>query len=287
MLFNTQFVACLAACLAAMPSTTAAPVTRNDSGKRIVLWDWTNTRDVNAYAALKTSAKSIATAPKIFAVVNWGTQVPSEIPEGVRFQPMIRSLDELKGDLWQAAVDQATNNKQRIIHYFNEPERAGISVDVAVQYWRSQLLPLRATTGCLLVSPAPASNDAGSAWLADFMGRLSAEEKPNYLGTHFYTDPKRPAESEIAAAKTYLEGRSSTYGLPLVVSEIGSTSRDASSVQTFTQQMAAYMDSNANVIEYGFFGASRVPADDFVSPAAQLLDSAGDWTTLGSWLLNN
>ncbi|KAH7041017.1 glycosyl hydrolase catalytic core-domain-containing protein [Microdochium trichocladiopsis] len=287
MIFNTQLITCLAACLAALPSATAAPLPRNDSGKRIVLWDWTNTRDAGSYPGLQASAKSIASASKIFAVVNWGTQAPAEIPAGVRFQPMIRSPAELSGNLWQAAVDQATNNKQRIIHYFNEPERAGISVDTAVQFWRSKLLPLRASTGCLLVSPAPASNDQGSAWLADFMSRLSPEEKPNYLGVHFYTNPDTAAEAEVANAKKYLEDRSSTYGLPLVVSEIGSTSRDATSVQTFTQQMAEYMDSSPSVLEYGFFGASRVPADDFVSPAAQLLNSAGDWTTLGSWLLNN
>ncbi|KAJ1337717.1 glycosyl hydrolase [Microdochium nivale] len=286
-IFNTQFITCLTAFLAAMPSASAAPLPREVPAKRIILWDWTNTRDASSSPALQSSAKTIASSSRVFAVVNWGTHTPAEIPQGVRFQPMIRSPQELEGDLWQAAVDLATNNEKKIVHFFNEPERNGISVDSAVAAWRQKLLPLRASTGALLVSPAPASNGEGSAWLADFMGRLSAAEKPDFLGVHFYTAATTPAETEVAAAKAYMEERIATYGIPLAVSEIGSTSRDPNSVQTFTQQIAEYMDNNPNVLEYGFFGASRTPSDGFVSPAAQLLDSAGAWTTLGSWLLNN
>lgn len=287
-IFNTQFITCLTAFLAAMLVANAAPVPRDTPGaKRIVLWDWTNTRDASSAPALQSSAQSIGSSSKIFAVINWGTHTPAEIPKGVRFQPMIRSPQELEGDNWQAAVDLATNNVKKIVHFFNEPERNGISVDSAVAAWRQKMLPLRASTGALLVSPAPASNGEGSAWLSDFMGRLSASEKPDFLGVHFYTSQDAPAETEVAAAKAYMEERIATYGIPLAVSEIGSTSRDANSVQTFTKQIAEYMDFNPNVLEYGFFGASRTPADGFVSPAAQLLDSAGAWTTLGSWLLNN
>lgn len=287
-IFNSQVLACLAAVMAVIPSTGAAPILpRNDSGKRIALWEWTNTRDAASSAELQASAKELATASKIFAVVNWGSSVPAEIPAGFRFQPMVHSLKDLSGDSWQKVVDLATNNHKKIVHTFNEPEMNNISPAQALDAWRSKLLPLRASTGAMLVSPAPSSSGEGTAWLKEFMSQLGPDEKPDLVGTHFYTLRESSAESEITNCKAFLEQRISDYGIPLAVSEIGSTSLDASSVETFTQGMAEYMDSNDMVFEYGFFGVSRQPADGFVSPAAQLLDTAGNWNSLGKWLLNN
>lgn len=40
------------------------------------------------------------------------------------------------------------------------------------------------------------------------------------------------------------------------------------------------MDEKDWVFEYAFFGCMSAPADDFVSPAAQLMDPAGNFTDL-------
>jgi len=70
------------------------------------------------------------------------------------------------------------------------------------------------------------------------------------------------------------------HQLPVIVSELACTSRDPASVIRFTVELANWLDEQDWVAEYGFFGCMRHRADDFVSPAAQLMDENGDFTPL-------
>ena len=84
--------------------------------------------------------------------------------------------------------DLISNNEHEIILYFNEPERAGIAVQDAVDLWLEKMVPLRkGAGGKKLVSPACASDPPGEAWLAEFMRKIEAAgEAPDYLGLHYY-----------------------------------------------------------------------------------------------------
>ena len=67
---------------------------------------------------------------------------------------------------------------------------------------------------------------------------------------------------------------------PIIVSEIASTAQDQPSVVGFTVQVANWMDGTDYVFEYGFFGCMEHVADNFVSPAAQLMKADGSFTDL-------
>ena len=101
-----------------------------------------------------------------------------------------------------------------------------------------------------------------------------ASNPPDYLGMHYYGTDGNAAIHEI-------QNMHKLYpNLPIIVSEIASTARDKPSVVGFTVQVANWMDSTDYVFEYGFFGCMEHVADNFVSPAAQLMHSDGSFTDL-------
>ncbi|KAH7039748.1 glycosyl hydrolase catalytic core-domain-containing protein [Microdochium trichocladiopsis] len=269
-------------------NTTVAERENSGAGKRIVLWEWTNTRDIDSVGNLRTSAGKLSSSKEIKNIMNWETWRPTELPTGLYYQPMVRTKAQTSGDAWNnllsAINSQPNKNQKPIVHFYNEPEYNGISAQDAANTWKSLMLPLRSSKGVELVGPAISSSPEGVAWLKSFMGYLSSSEKPNYVGAHFYTNKDSGVDGEISAAKNHLSGLISSYGLPLIVSEIASTSRNYNDVYKFTTTMSDWLDGQSKVKMYGFFGVSRQPVNDFVSPQAQLLDTSGSWTALGKYL---
>ncbi|POS74423.1 hypothetical protein DHEL01_v207178 [Diaporthe helianthi] len=268
--------------------TSALPVEKRGtaihSGKRLMLWDYTLTQAYESNPNIQAAASSLSTSPGVTAALNWNTWRASELPDNVPFQPMIRTPAQLQGDEYKNLLSSIqASGANTVVHFYNEPDLNGVDAGAAAATWKSTVLPLRAQYGVKLVGPAVASNDAGSAWLQQFYGALAADQKPDFLGLHFYTAAETPAETEVENAKKYISDKHGQYGLPVVVSEIGSTSRDPTSVDTFTKATSEWLDSQDWVDSYGFFGATTTPVDGFVSPAAQLIDTSGAWTSLGRW----
>lgn len=265
------------------------------SSKRTLLWDWTLTRDHDATPALQTTTASLTKpSSRIASITNWNAWRPPELPADLPFRPMIRTPAQLEGHEWDMIRGSVEAELRRdpdspvILHTFNEPERIPLSVAEALRLWRTTILPLRQAHGrrVQLVSPACASDPAGSQWLDAFMAGLpDARDGPDLLGLHFYALPGQTADQGLAAAQAYLEARRARFGRPVVVAELASTSRDPAVVDRFSRALARWLEGRERgwVVEYGFFGAMREVADGFVSPAAQLLDREGAWTGLGRW----
>lgn len=232
--------------------------------KRCLLWDWTCTDEKNGvpWAMDKINFTLIS------SVCNWNAWTPPELKDRAPFRPMVRTEGQLKGWEW-TAISETT---QPIIHFFNEPERAGISPERAAEVWMNMMLPLQ-KKGKKISSPGCASDPGGEAWLYDFMSRVSSSP-PDFLNLHYYgTDGN--------AAITYLEKMYAKYPhLPVIVSEIACVSRDLKTVHAFTAQLANWMDGTYWIFEYAFFGCMPKPADDFVSPQAQLMNPDGSFTAL-------
>ena len=237
--------------------------------KRCLLWDWTNTQDIPA-AIDKVNLKG-----PMHAVSNWNAWTPPELKGRAPFRPMIHDINKLSGNDWGTIQ----NTRDSIIHFFNEPERAGITPQQAADIWHKQILPLR-QKGNQLVSPSCASDPNGMKWIADFMN-LVHDKPPDFLGLHWY------GTSSAEFAK-YLEDMHNKHPqLPVMVTEVASISRDYQEVLKFTVDAANHMDDTTWVREYGFFGCMRQVADSFVSPEAQLMKPDGSLTDLMVKLMND
>ena len=236
--------------------------------KRCLLWDWTNSAGPGN-PGVPWAMDQVDFHGPITAVSNWNTWVPPELKGRAPFRPMVHLKPQLSGQDWKNVED----SHAPIVHFFNEPERAGITPAEAATLWASQMVPLRAAKKTKLVSPSCASDDRGRAWINDFLQRV-AHHPPDFLGLHYYG-------TEAAAAIRYIEDMHKAHAsLPIVVSEIASISRDRKQVFEFTARMANWMDGTPWVFEYGVFGCMRKLADDFVSPEAQLMKPDGHFTEL-------
>jgi len=182
---------------------------------------------------------------------------------------MIRQRPQLEPPEW----DWIVASDAQVIHYFNEPERDGISPELAAQKWNKQVIHLRRDHGKKIVSPSCASDPPGTEWLKQFMFLIS-DNPPDYVGVHYYG-------TVVDECKKYIQSIHELYlGIPLIVSEIASISRDKDEVYEFTKEMANWLDETEYIFEYAFFGCMKGLADDFVSPQARLMDEKGEFTEL-------
>ena len=231
--------------------------------KRCLLWDYTNT------ASIPWALDKVRFDGPISSLSNWNTWTPPELKNRLPFRPMVRLEAQLSGSDW----NNIESSNEPIIHFFNEPERAGISPEHAADLWFNRMLPLRQHKGKKLVSPSCSSDLAGQAWIAEFMDHVRSDA-PDFLGLHYYgTDGN--------AACAFLESMHQKHPhQPIIVSEIASTARDHGNVLGFTAQLANWMDATPWIFEYGFFGCMRELADGFVSPSARLMNEDGTFTDL-------
>jgi len=236
--------------------------------KRSLLWDWTNT-DGPGHQGVPWAMDRVNFSGPLHSVSNWNTWTPPELKSRAPFRPMVRLEAQLSGDDWKRI--ESTN--EGIIHFFNEPERAGITPQRAADIWKRQMLPLRQAKGKKLVSPSCASDPAGQAWIHAFMA-LVADRPPDFLGLHYYgTDGN--------AAIAYLQSMHNRYPhTPVILSEFASISRNYNEVLGFTVQLVNWMDGTDWVFEHALFGCMRQVADGFVSPAAQLMNPDGTFKDL-------
>lgn len=277
----------LANCAIAFPLSLRQDTTT--TGKGLLLWEWTLSRDAPVVPEIQAAIDQATSSPKVVAATNWDTWRPSEAPAELGFYPMVRTPEQLSGDSWTQLIasieTEVAAGRPLVVQFYNEPEYLSVAAVDAAATWRSSILPLRAQYGCQLVGPATSSSVEGIAWQDAFMAALGADEKPDMVGLHFYTTDGQAVASEVAWGQNYFTEAHTKYGLPVIVSEIASTSRDPAQVQEFSATMEAWMDAQDWITLYGFFGVSREPANDWVSPVAQLMDTVGRWTQLGKELL--
>ncbi|KAI1097599.1 glycoside hydrolase family 128 protein [Jackrogersella minutella] len=239
--------------------------------KRQILWDWTNSAGPgNPGVPDKINQVPFGGNSPVASVVNWNAWVPPELKDRAPFRPMVRVLENTKGNDW--AIIQ--NTKYPIILFFNEPERAGITPEQARDIWYNQMLPLRKNKGKKLGSPAVASDDNGQKWIEKFMSLVS-KDPPDFLCLHYYSNNANDAIK-------YIENMHNKWPKhQVMVTEIACIDRNYHAVLVFTVQVCNWMDSQGWIFEYGLFDFQRKVADTFVSPAAQLMDANGNFTELG------
>ncbi|KAK6821824.1 hypothetical protein PG987_014649 [Apiospora arundinis] len=239
--------------------------------KRQILWDWTNSAGPgNPGVPGKLDQVGFGANSPVASLINWNAWVPPELKGRVPFRPMVRDMSTTSGNDWNIIQ----NNNFPIILFFNEPERHGITPEKAKDIWVKQMLPLRKNKGRKLGSPAVASDENGRKWIEKFMS-LVGNDKPDYLCLHYYS-------TNADEAIKYITNMHNKWNkIPVMVTEIACIDRNYQNVLKFTVKVVNWMDKQSWIAEYGLFDFQRKVADDFVSPAAQLMDANGNFTELG------
>lgn len=108
----------------------------------------------------------------------------AELKNRLPFRPTVRGKQQITDPNEWSMISE---NDHAMIHYFNEPERAGISPEEAAQIWMDKIVPLRKVKGKKIIGPGCASDSGGEVWLEKFMEEVeSKNEAPDYLSLHYY-----------------------------------------------------------------------------------------------------
>lgn len=193
--------------------------------KRILLWDFTNTRDNPHQLTTLTLPNT-----HVSALANWNAWAPPELHSLTPFRPMIRSPSQLTDPDWTTIL----RTPFPLILFYNEPDRAGVSPEAAATVWLEKVVPeLRKQRGKYLCGPSCAGDEAGREWLREWMGRVRGEE-PDFIGAHYYGDT-------ADGAKEALEELHEEYpGFGIVVTEVACVSREYREVLKFTAELGMW-----------------------------------------------
>lgn len=192
--------------------------------KRMLLWDYTNTQGCPNRINDVPFGKGL-----ISSVSNWNSWTPPELKNRAPFRPMLHDLAKVPPtNDW----NMFANSNDPILLYLNEPERDNRTPQQAADVWTRDVIPLRQKKHCRLCSPSCANDPKGQNWLKDWMNIVRGRNQmPDFIGVHWYGE-------SADDCKKFLEGIHNQWpGIPIMVTEIASISRDYNSVLHFTADM--------------------------------------------------
>lgn len=130
------------------------------------------------------------------------------------FVPMIAHGKDANSWYFDRIMELKREGKITALLGFNEPERQNFSVDDAINAW-----PMFEKTGLRLGSPAPAMDNAGRAWLTEFMKKAATKHlRVDFVCVHWYGDVAGGAASAKQFAD-WLIGIHKQYHKPIWITE--------------------------------------------------------------------
>jgi hypothetical protein len=214
-------------------------------------------------------------------VYTWTGNVPTDLPEGTGFIPMIRSGGITNTDAIAKVADQAKANNITELLGLNEPDAAkqdDMTVEAALDAW-----PLLMETGLRLGSPGCIHPDKD--WMAEFMAGVEERKlRVDFVCVHSYGGPNPKAFLRR------LENVSKLYNRPLWITEFGIGDWAAKSVEEnqyppeivlrFMEEVLPMLDNLDCLERYAWFPAKP---DSIPLGSSALFDEQGVLTPLGEF----
>ncbi|KZT19005.1 glycoside hydrolase family 128 protein [Neolentinus lepideus HHB14362 ss-1] len=169
----------------------------------------------------------------------------------------------------QDLVSDIASQGATVILGFNEPDNTGeanMAPADAANLWEQYIQPLSAQ-GITLVSPAVTNGGSGLDWMDEFIGNCTGCTM-DAIAIHWYGGWTGDLEPFVESFEK--------YNKPIWLTEFGlSWDAGVDSYEQFLPLALEYLDGNANVEKYAFFGA-------FHSGGAEdMIDANGQLTALG------
>ncbi|TFK45568.1 hypothetical protein OE88DRAFT_1669063 [Heliocybe sulcata] len=169
----------------------------------------------------------------------------------------------------QSLASAVASQKATVVLGFNEPDNAGqanMTPEDAATLWKQYIQPL-AADGVTLVSPAVTYGGYGLPWMDQFFGNCTSCTVDK-IAIHWYGGWTGDLQPFVESFEK--------YNKPIWLTEFGlSWDAGADSYEEFLPLALEYLDGNANVEKYAFFGA-------FYSGGAEdMINADGQLTALG------
>ncbi len=221
---------------------------------------------------------SMLTALQCKWAYTWGGTVPSDLPEGMNFVPMIRSRN-VEPEHIASVAEEAKNHRITELLGLNEPDarkQDDMSVEDALAMW-----PLLMETGLRLGSPACVHPDKD--WMIEFMAGVEKRKlRVDFICVHSYGGPN------VGAFVNRLEQVAKMFKRPIWITEFGVGDWSAKSVGEnqhspkvvlgFMEKVLPMLDDLDCLERYAWFPAMP---DSAPLGTSALFDIDGKLTRLG------
>lgn len=189
---------------------------------------------------------------KVDWAYNWDSKT-SGLAAGIEYVPMLWGNQPSQLSSWSANAQAAINNGATHLLAFNEPDnpsQANLSPAAAAQLYMQYMQPFagKAKLG------APAITNGGNAWginwLTAFMGNCTACTI-DFAPIHWYD-----SATNIGYFQSQVQNAHAAAGVPIWVTEFGTTSGTEAQIETFVSTVTTWMDSLSWVERYSYFYAA-------------------------------
>jgi hypothetical protein len=246
---------------AASPSSSSSSSGGSSGSKRGLAFN-----DAGLLSAFTSSAISWA--------YNWGSSCTG-LKSGLTYVPMLWGTASVHSASWSSDAANAIKSGSTHLLGFNEPDmpqQAALSPSDAVSAWGTYMEPFAGQAK--LGSPAVSNSDApnqGLDWMKQFLDACS-HCTIDFIVIHWYQQGVTGAADAFKQHVT--DAISAANGKPVWITEFGIFGASADDQAPFVKEVIPWLDSQAGVEGYSYFGALPAP-NDF------LVDSSGALTTAG------
>lgn len=242
--------------------------------KRGLSWPWNN--DSKHFRLYRDYC---APGGKLTWLYNWEMWMPADLPRELDYVPCVRTAAQAE------QIDSFLTTLQRdrgavtAFLGFNEPEipsQANLSVSLAVELWKRQVVPAKAKFNFRLGSPGISSDAKGKEWLLEFFKHFKhGEDEVDFVVAHWYG-------ADFTHLQAHLEDLYGTFKKPVWLNEfayshMGDPIKPPTTemVESLMIKALPWLDSCPFVERYAYFGA---PADvgEWVGRASNFTEDAVD-----------
>lgn len=192
---------------------------------------------------------------KVSWAYNWGSSSDGLDTSKFEYVPQLWSGSSSFLTNWESDVKTALGSGSKYILGFNEPDlssQANMQPGDAATAYKSYITDLFGSSGVTLGSPAVTNGggDMGLTWLSSFLGSCS-DCNIGFVALHWYD-----SYANTDYFKQHITQAHEQTGLPVWVTEFGTTDGSDEQISGFLEEVMPWMDEQSFVERYAYFMAS-------------------------------
>ena len=241
------------------PQTSAAPVptTLATSSTPVATGSTSSSNKRGlAYNDASLLAGFLGTGSKASWAYNWASTAGGTVPAGLEYVPMLWGLQADKTSGWNAIASAAIKSGSSHLLSFNEPDlgppnpQADLTWGAAADGYMQYMQPFagQAKLGSPAVTNGPSEQGMGLAWLGNFT-QVCTQCTIDFVNIHWYDSASNVDYFKSHVTSAYAAGGNR----PVWITEFGA-SGSAAEQQTFLETVLPWLDEQAFVERYAYFG---------------------------------
>ncbi|KAG9241770.1 glycosyl hydrolase catalytic core-domain-containing protein [Calycina marina] len=188
---------------------------------------------------------------------NWGPSTPSGIPSGIEYVPMLWGGADDKTGPWHDAATKSIAEGSKHLLSFNEPDhpdQAKMTPEDAAKKHIQYMNPYASNSvkigGPAVTNGEKEKNMGPDGWMTPFLNACHKKCRLDFMPVHWYGATTNFGESGF---EKFLKNAHAAAGMPIWLTEFGSTAGSDADVESFLKSATELMDGLDYVQRYAYF----------------------------------